>query len=82
MKNQIRQEMFQSYSQKWIVRVDAPQSSIAATKTWGGRTHPRWTPGPAFAATVQADQGVGRRPGGLPHHIVAGLREGRKALSD
>jgi len=28
-------------------------------------------PGPALPASDQADQGVGRRPGGLPHEIVA-----------
>ena len=34
---------------------------------WGGRPRPRWTAGPAIGLETQADEVVGRGPGGPPH---------------
>jgi hypothetical protein len=41
---------------------------------WGGRPRPRRTPGPAFPASEQADQGVDRGPWGPPHQNRRGAR--------
>jgi hypothetical protein len=53
-------------------RSSAPQSSIAATKRGADALVRAGPPGPALSVFEQADQGVGRGPGGPPHEIVAG----------
>jgi bifunctional non-homologous end joining protein LigD len=55
-------------------RSSAPQSSIAATKRGADAPVRAGLPGPALPVFEQADQGVGRGPGGPPHKNRRGLR--------
>src|SRR5216683_3333324 len=54
---------------------------------WGGRARPRRTPctieiSSALSMSDQADQGVGRGPGGPPHKIVATCEETKMSHTD
>ena len=55
-------------------REPAPQSSVAATKCGADALVRAGPPGPAFPASEQADQGVGRGPGGPPHQNHRGAK--------
>ena len=58
----------------------APQSSIAATKCGADALVRAGPPSPAFPASEQTDQGVGRGPGGPPHQNIIAAREEIKIL--